>query len=439
MARKKIVILGGGFAGLQTARRLRDVDASVTLIDRSNYHLFQPLLYQVATAGLSPGDIAAPIRVILQNKNTEIRMSEILGVNRLEKHVLLHNADPVPYDILVVATGARHSYFGHEDWEADAPGLKSIPDATEVRKRILLSFEGAELAKNPLERQRYLTMIIVGGGPTGCEMAGSIAEMTRKALTSDFRNFDPAETKILLIEAGERVLAVFPERLSMKAQQELQRLGVTVMTNSKVGAVSDSGVVVNGERIESKMVMWAAGVKASPAGRWLTAQVDNVGRVIVDRDLRLTDDKSIFVIGDTARVLDSNGQPLPGIATVALQEGKYTAIAIRAELNGKQISKPFEYFDKGSLATIGRQFAVLHRKKVMLSGSFAWLVWLFVHIFYLIGFRNKVIVLLQWAWAYLTYQRGVRLIVEAAPSRPPTNNTTKRRAELPAGNEEKAL
>jgi NADH dehydrogenase len=412
-----VVIIGGGFGGLRAAHALVDGGCRITVIDRSNHHLFQPLLYQVATAGLSPGEIAAPIRMILgKNRNTEVLMSEVVDIDTENQRVLLNNADPVSFDYLIVATGARHSYFGHDEWEAHAPGLKSIADATKIRRRILKSFEAAEIEDDVVERQAFITVVLVGAGPTGVEMAGSIAELAHQVLLREFKNFSPDQTRILLIEAGPRILSSFPESLASAAQDTLEKMGVEVRTNTRVEDIDANGVLANAKRIAAKTVIWAAGVKASPAGEWLKVKTDSAGRVPVDASLRAPGHENIFVIGDTALALDHDGKPLPGVAAVAMQQGTYVGNYVRRKIYGDQPVGPFQYHDKGSLATIGRASAIAHIGKLKLSGFFAWIIWLFVHILYLIGFRNRVLVLIQWASAYFTYQRGVRLIVEEPES-----------------------
>lgn len=415
--RPHVVIVGGGFGGLRAAEALGDADCRVTLIDRSNHHLFQPLLYQVATAGLSPGEIAAPIRMIVgKHRNTEVLMSEVVGVDPNSKRVLLNNADPVHYDYLVLATGAEHSYFGHDEWERVAPGLKSISDATKIRRKILKAFEAAEIEEEPAKRKALTTIVLVGAGPTGVEMAGSIAELAHQVLCKEFRHFSPEETRILLIEAGPRILSSFPESLAKAARNTLSKMGVDVRANTRVEAIDDEGVVANGVRIPAKTVIWTAGVKASPAGAWLGIETDKAGRVPVDDCLRVKDRSDVFVIGDTASCVGKGGQPLPGVAAVAMQQGTFVGEYLKSIVAGHTPHERFHYHDKGSLATIGRAFAIAQIGKLKIAGFFAWLIWLFVHIMYLIGFRNRVLVLVQWASAYFTYQRGVRLIVEEPES-----------------------
>lgn len=409
----RVVIVGAGFGGLSAARALRNAPVQVTVIDRRNHHLFQPLLYQVATAELSPADISMPIRGILRGqRNAEVIMAEVTGVEPENKRVLMGESF-IPYDYLVLATGAQHSYFGHEEWDQFAPGLKSIPDATAIRRRILLTFEKAEIESDPAQQQALLTFVVVGAGPTGVEMAGAIADLAHKSIVRDFRRISPKSARIILVEAGPRILATFPESLARKAQTELEHLGVEVRTGQAVEQVTECGVVIHGETIPASTVVWAAGVKASPAGKWLGAEVDRAGRVIIERDLTLPGQPDIFVIGDTAS-LSERGKPLPGVAPVAMQQGRFVAETIRRRLKGETARKAFHYTDKGNLATVGRSFAIADLGLVKLSGFIAWVTWLVVHIFYLIGFRNRVVVMIQWAWAYLTYQRGARLIQDDA-------------------------
>ncbi|HCI82659.1 MAG TPA: FAD-dependent oxidoreductase [Ktedonobacter sp.] len=411
IARPKVVIIGAGFGGLRAARTLADASVDITVIDRSNHHLFQPLLYQVATAGLSPADISAPIRYILRHQhNASVMLAEVTGIDMEAQQVQMEGRS-VPYDYLIVATGATHAYFGHDEWEEFAPGLKTITDATTIRRRILLAFEAAEIEPDPEKRKALLTFVLVGAGPTGVEMAGAIAELAHKALAHDFRNIDPASAHILLVEASPRGLLAFPEHLASDAQKALERLGVEVMTHAVVEQISDEGVVIGGHMLKAKTVIWTAGVTASPAGQWLDADVDRAGRVKVQPDLTLPEHDNVFVIGDTA-TLQQDGKPLPGVAPVAMQEGVYAASVIRERIAGKSDMKPFHYHNKGNLATVGRSFGLADLGTIKLTGFIGWMFWLTVHIFFLIGFRNRFIVLFQWAWAYLTYQRGARLIVQ---------------------------
>ena len=416
MALPRVVIIGGGFGGLTAARALRRAPVRVIVIDRRNHHLFQPLLYQVATAGLSPSDIASPIRSILSHqRNAEVVLGEVIGVDSSRREVLLHAArGRVPYDHLVIATGSTHSYFGHEDWAPFAPGLKSIEDATLIRRKILSAFEAAEIESDLKRRRSLLTFVIVGAGPTGVELAGAISELAHFALAADFRHIDPRQTRIVLVEAGPRILASFPESLALSAMKKLQQFGVEVRTGARVEQVDDLGVVITRDRVESRNVIWAAGVVASPAAKWLGVDTDRAGRVIVEPDLSVRGRPGIFVIGDTA-VLTQEGRPLPGVAPVAMQQGKYVADRIVRTVKGKTLPGPFTYRDKGNLATVGRKFAIVDIHGFKISGWFAWVTWLLVHVYYLIGFRNRVLVMLEWAWAYITFQRGARLIVQDRP------------------------
>jgi NADH:ubiquinone reductase (H+-translocating) len=409
--RPRVVVIGAGFGGLAAATALRKAPVTVTVIDRRNYHLFQPLLYQVATAALSPADIASPIRAILRYQtNAEVVLAKVIGIDKDRREVVLQDHRSVPYDFLVVATGARHAYFGHDEWEPFAPGLKKIDDATELRRRILLSFEQAEIATDAAERRRLLTFVVIGGGPTGVEMAGAIAELAKMALARDFRHIDPRQSRVLLIEAGPRILSSFPAKLSEKALRALKRLGVEVRTGAAVTACDAEGVQLGEERIPSGCLVWAAGVAASPAAKWLEAERDKVGRVMVNPDLTLPGHPQVFVIGDTAHLPGPDGKPLPGVAPVAKQQGKYVAKLIGARLAGASEPGPFRYRNLGNLATIGRRAAVADFGWIRVSGRVAWLLWGLVHIYFLIGFRNRIAVILDWIWAYLTFQRGARLI-----------------------------
>lgn len=405
----RVVIVGAGFGGLTAAKALRHANAQVTVIDRQNHHLFQPLLYWVATAGLSPADISSPIRSILhRQKNTEVMMAEVTGVDLDQQRVLM-GEQAVPYDYLVLATGAHDNYFGHPEWERYAPGLKSITDATSIRRKILLAFEAAEIESDPRKIRSLLTFVLVGAGPTGVEMSGAIAELAHKALASDFRHIDTKSARIILVEAAPRILSTFPASLARKTKRKLERMGVEVRENSPVTQVDEHGVTIDGEYIEAHNIIWSAGVSASPAGRWLGAETDRAGRVKVEGDLSLPGHPNVFVIGDTSTAMQ-DGKPLPGVAPVAMQEGRYIASLITQRIAGKESHKPFRYFNKGNLATVGRSYALVDLGLVKMTGFFAWVTWLVVHIFYLIGFRNRVVALFQWAWTYLTYHRGARLI-----------------------------
>lgn len=407
--RKRVIIVGGGFGGLTAAQTLAKVPVSATLLDAKNHHTFQPLLYQVATAGLSPGEIAAPIRWVLRrNRNTEVLLAEVTGFD-LERRVVKSGEQEFRYDYLIVAAGARHAYFGHDEWEPYAPGLKTIEDALEIRRRMLLAFEVAERQAATTGKHEVLNFVVVGGGPTGVELAGTLSEIARKALAGDFRAIDPKRTRILLIEGGPRVLPTYPEDLSRSAQEQLEHLGVEVHTSEMVTGVEPRAVTIKDKKIPAAVILWAAGVAASPLGRALGTPVDRAGRVSVLPDLSLPGHPEVFVIGDLAELRDKNGKMLPGVAPVAIQEGKAVARTIARDLKGEP-RKEFHYFDKGSLATIGRSAAVAELGRIHISGVIAWLAWLFVHIMYLIGFRNRVLVLIQWAWSYFTYDRGARLI-----------------------------
>ena len=409
MTDPRIVIVGAGFGGLSAAKALAGKPFDVTVIDRHNYHLFQPLLYQVATASLSPAEIASPIRAILQRaQNVNVMLGKVSGID-LERREVLAEGRRIPYDSLVLATGAQHAYFGHGDWAAFAPGLKTIDDATYIRRRILLAFEKAETETDPAERARLLNFVIVGGGPTGVEMAGAIAELANRALAEDFRSIDPRSARIILVEAAPRLLTPFDPPLSEAARTSLEQLGVEVRLGTPVTALDAAGVAVGTERIEARTVIWGAGVIASPAGQWLGADTDRAGRVKVAPDLSVPGHPDIFVIGDTAAINDANGNPLPGVAPVAKQQGNYTAALLIARRNGKTVA-PFRYRDLGSLATIGRKRAVIQMGRFKMKGFFAWLLWCVAHIYYLIGFRNRFVVAISWLWNYITFQRATRLI-----------------------------
>jgi NADH dehydrogenase len=409
MTDPRIVIVGAGFGGLSTAKALAGKPFDVTVIDRHNYHLFQPLLYQVATAGLSPADIASPIRGILQRaQNVNVMLGKVSGID-LERREVLAEGRRIPYDTLVLATGAQHAYFGHGDWAAFAPGLKTIDDATYIRRRILLAFEKAETETDPAERARLLNFVIVGGGPTGVEMAGAIAELANRALAEDFRSIDPRAARIILVEAAPRLLTPFDPPLSEAARTSLEQLGVEVRLGTPVTALDAAGVSVGSERIEARTVIWGAGVIASPAGQWLGTETDRAGRVKVEADLSVPGHPDIFVIGDTAAINDANGNPLPGVAPVAKQQGNYVAALLIARQKG-EATKPFRYRDLGSLATIGRKRAIIQMGRFRMKGFFAWLLWCMAHIYYLIGFRNRFVVAISWLWNYITFQRATRLI-----------------------------
>ncbi len=407
--RPRVVIVGGGFAGLSAAKALAKAPFDVTLIDRNNHHLFQPLLYQVATAGLSPADIASPIRSIVgRQRNTRVMLAEVTGVDTVRKEVVA-DGRRVPFDHLIVATGARHAYFGHDDWAEFAPGLKTIDDATYLRRQILLAFERAENEADAGERQRLLTFVVIGGGPTGVEMAGAIAELARRALAADFRSIDPRSARIILVEAAPRVLTPFDEKLSETARRGLEHLGVEVRLGEAVTDCSDEGVRLGSDFIPARTIIWAAGVMASPAGRWLGAETDRAGRVKVGADLTAPGHPDIFVIGDTAAVVAPGGTMLPGVAPVAKQQGQYVARVLLARHQGRTVP-PFRYRDYGLLATVGRSRAIAQFGRFHVTGWIAWVLWSVAHIYFLIGFRNRFIVALNWAWSYITFQRGSRLI-----------------------------
>jgi NADH dehydrogenase len=405
----RVVIVGAGFGGLTAAQRIARLPVQVIVVDKKNHHTFQPLLYQVATAGLSPGEIAAPIRSILRARNNvEVLLEEVLDFDLNENKVVTRE-QALDYDFLIVASGAAHAYFGHEEWEPSAPGLKTIEDALEIRRRVLLAFELAERQAAEGQKVIPLQFVVVGGGPTGVELAGTLAEIAHHAMNHEFRNIDPRQSRILLIEGGPRVLPAYSEALSRKAEDQLRHLGVDVRTSSMVTGVDPGAVWIGREKILSPVVLWAAGVAASPLGQKLGVPIDRAGRVFVRPDLSIPGHPNVFVIGDLAALKDENGKLLPGVAPVAMQQGGWVAQTIARDLEN-QPRRDFRYHDKGSLATIGRAAAVAQIGKFELSGYFAWLAWLFIHILFLIGFRNRLLVMIQWAWSYLTYERGARLI-----------------------------
>lgn len=418
-ARPRVVIIGGGFAGIAAARALRRVPVDVTLLDRTNHFIFQPLLYQVATAALAPSDITAPIRWILRRqRNTEVLMAEARDIITERRVVRVDDEmREIPYDYLIVAAGARHSYFGHDDWEPYAPGLKAIEDASEIRRRFLLAFERAEKSDDPRERDEYLTFVVVGGGPTGVELSGALPFIARKALAPDFRRIDARRTRVILIEAGPRLLPSFPEDLALHATRDLADLGVEVRVNSVVTKVDQDGVCIGDEKIRARTAFWAAGNEASPLGRFLGGWLDRAGRVQVKTDLSVPGHPEIFAVGDLA-VIAQGGRLVPGVAPAANQEGALAAKNIVRDLRHEP-RKNFHYWNKGDLATIGRSRAIADFGKVKFTGRLAWVLWLFVHIMYLVGFRNRLSVLMQWGYAYFTYQRGVRLITDVERYKPP--------------------
>lgn len=412
----RVVVVGAGFGGLACVKALRHTPVDITLIDRHNYHLFQPLLYQVATTALAPSDIAVPIRSLLRDQfNARVLLGEVSGVDSTRKEVLIGDRG-LPYDYLVLATGASHSYFGRDDWAAFAPGLKQIQDATAVRSRLLLAFEQAEATEDPGERQALLTFLIVGAGPTGVELAGAIAELARFGMEKEFRHLDPASARVILVQSGSRILPVFPEKLSARAEASLRRLGVEVLTNSRVEAIDAEGVQVSGTSIVARTVFWAAGVVAPPAGEWLGVDCDRSGRVAVGPDLSVPDLPEVFVVGDTAASNAWDGKPVPGLGPAAKQAGAYAAGAIRARVEGRDRPAPFKYVHLGSLATIGRKAAVADFGFLRLSGTLAWWLWGLVHVYFLAGMRNRISVMLDWAWAYVTFRSSTRLITSEALS-----------------------
>lgn len=405
----RVVIIGAGFGGLAAAKALANQPVQVTVLDRENHHLFQPLLYQVATAGLSPANIAQPVRSILRNKkNIEVLMAEVTGVD-VGGETVIAGGRTVPFDYLVVATGARHSYFGHPEWEAHAPGLKSLDDALDIRRRLLLAFERAEVAADPVERERLLTFVIVGAGPTGVEMAGAISEIARETMLKDFRNIDPKEAQVILLDAADRVLPVFDAGLSQSAEYQLRHLKVTVKLGVAVKGVDEKGVTTANGFIPARTVIWAAGNSASPLMKVLPGELDRAGRIQVTPELHLPGHPNVFVIGDTAHCPGKDGKPLPGVSPVAMQQGKQVAKNILAAIAGKPL-QPFSYWDRGSMATIGRHRAVADVHFLKFSGLPAWLAWVFVHLVFLMSFRNRISVFLIWMWGYFTRDQGARLI-----------------------------
>ena len=411
--RKKVVIVGAGFGGLSAASALAKTECDITIIDRRNHHLFQPLLYQVATAGLAPTQIASPIRLILGRKeNVHIELDEVTGVDPTARRVMLGDRS-LPYDHLIIATGATHAYFGRDEWAQHAPGLKSLQDALGLRRRVLLALESAELDMDPEVRARLLTFVVVGGGPTGVELAGAIAELTRRALACDFRRIRGAKARILLIDRNPRVLSTFSPSLSAYAKTALEKLGVELRLMQAVDHCDAGGVTLGDHRIEAETVIWAAGVRASPAGAWLMAETDRAGRVIVRPDLTVPGHPEIYLIGDCASISRESGRPVPGVAPAAKQAGAYVAKVIAARTRGEAAPAAFRYADFGSLATIGRKAAVADLGPIKLTGFIAWVFWCAAHVYFLIGFRNRLQVILDWMWSYLTFERGARLVFEA--------------------------
>lgn len=419
----RVVIVGAGFAGLAAAKALAHAPTRVTVIDRQNHHVFQPLLYQVATAALAPTQIATPVRTILRKQgNAEVILGEVVGVDLERKQVLTADRR-VAFDYLILATGARHAYFGHDDWEHHAPGLKTIDDATALRSRILLAFERAEVEEDEAERARLLTFVIVGGGPTGVETAGAVAELAKRALRREYRRINPQCARIILLEAGQRLLSAFPDDLSASALAAIERLGVEVRLNTAVTGIDAATVALRDGVIPTRCVIWAAGVQASPAAKWLGATADRAGRTLVGPDLRIVGRDDVFVIGDCAYAIGADGKPLPGIAPVAKQQGAYAARAIKSAIRGEAVA-PFTYVDFGAMATVGRKAAIAELRGLRLKGFVGWLTWCAAHIYFLIGFRNRIAVAFDWIWSFLTFERGGRLILaqpaqrmEASPSR----------------------
>lgn len=410
--RKQVVIVGGGFGGISVAKRLKNTDVDITIIDKNNHHLFQPLLYQVATAALSPGDIAVPIRAILgERKGLKVLLGNVTGVNKQEQYVLLENGRQVNFDYLVLAPGAQYNYFGNDDWKKHAPGLKSIGDALQIRERILLSLEEAEQLDDPKLREPYLTFVIIGGGPTGVEMAGAIGEIAKRNMMRDYNTFSKNETRIFLVEAAPKILNGYPDSLSERARETLEEMGVRVLTNTPVTDISKRKVSFSEGAIETPNIIWAAGVAASPLLSSLETKQDRTGRVFVEEDLSIPGNDSIFVIGDAAHKEDESGNPLPALAPVAIQQGTFLGNLIQNEINGKERTS-FRFVDKGTMATIGRAKAVADIRGFKFSGFFAWILWSVVHIFFLIGFRNRFRVFVEWMWHYFTFKRGVRLITD---------------------------
>jgi NADH:ubiquinone reductase (H+-translocating) len=432
-----VVIVGGGFGGLAAAKALRNAPARVILIDRSNHHLFQPLLYQVATAVLGPGQIASPIRNILRDQsNVTVIMGEVTAVNKDRRQVLVDDVDrkgvPLSYDFLILATGAQHSYFGHDEFERYAPGLKSLADAVAVRNKVLKAFEQAEAEEDPSRHKDLLTFVLVGAGPTGVEMAAAIATLVRNSLRSDFRRIDPTTARVVLVDRSKRVLGSFSENLSEAAHDRLKSLGVEILLERGVDEIDGDGVIVAGERIASKTVIWTAGVTPSPAGKWLEVETDHAGRVRIQKDLTVPNHPEIFVVGDTAS-LDQDGKPLPGVAQVAMQQGRYAGKLIHRRLLGEPAPRPFRYFDKGSMAVVGKGFAILETGKLTISGFVAWMAWAAIHLEFLAQSSLRVSVFVQWVWTYMTDQRGSRIIVNhhATSVKPATETTAKPAAEPP--------
>ncbi len=427
--RAHVVIIGGGFAGLATARALKRVPVRVTLIDRRNHHLFQPLLYQVASAALNPGDIAYPIRSVLgRQKNARVLLGNVTAIDRASKTVHFDGGE-LDYDYLIVATGATHSYFGNDDWATHAPGLKTIEDALDIRRRVLLAYEAAERETDRTKQRAWMTFVVIGAGPTGVELAGALAEIASHALAKDFTRIDPTDARVILVEGQDRILNGYSEKLSAKAQTQLEKIGVEVKLGGMVSAIDERGVQVANERIDARTTLWAAGVRGSSLAKTLDCELDRAGRVKVDDRLNVVGDKNVFVLGDLAS-LAQDGKQLPGVAQVAIQGGKYTARVIRARLKDQASeAKPFRYRDKGSMATIGRARAVAQTGRFEFSGFIAWLAWCFIHVLFLVGFRNRLAVMFSWAWNWITFQRGARLITGELPELPSTSRNKDGKAD----------
>jgi len=424
-ARPRVVIVGGGFGGLEAARALAKAPLDVLLVDRQNHHCFQPLLYQVATAALSPADIAWPIRSILSGQpNLRVAMAMVTGIDTSARIVHADEHD-FPYDYLILACGVTHAYFGHDEWSKVAPGLKQLEDARDIRARFLMAFEKAEIADSEAERRKLLTFVVVGGGPTGVEMVGAMAEVARETLRADFRRIDPRASRIVLIEAGPRILPALPENLSLYAKRVLEGMGVEVMTDTKVTDCGSGGVMLGDKRIDASTIVWAAGVKASPAAEWIGAEHDRAGRIVVGPDLSVPNQPDIFVIGDLASVKDKNGKPVPGIAPAAKQMGRYVGRLIAARVAGRSDTKPFVYSHAGDLATVGRRAAVVKIGRFELTGFLGWLFWGVAHIYFLIGLRNRFVVAVTWLWSYLTFRRGARLISMPEQTSPATESSAR--------------
>ena len=427
----RVVIIGGGFAGLYAARRFSRGAVEVTLVDRQNYHLFQPLLYQVATAGLSPGDIATPIRsLVARQSNVTVRMGVVVGIDLAKKRVKLTDGE-LEYDFVIIAAGVSHAYFGHDEWERYAPGLKTLDDALEMRRRVLTAFEEAEKEDDEQRRANFLTFVVVGGGPTGVELAGAIAELARFTVARDYRKFDPKKSRVILLEAGPRILTAFDEKLSLKGLASLRKLGVEVRLNTRVTNIDAHGVALEGERIDAATVLWGAGVQASPLSKTLGVELDRSGRVMVSADLTIPNYPSAYVVGDLAHVPQPDGSVVPGLAPAAIQEGEHAADNILAVVEG-HATQPFEYVDKGIMATIGRASGIAQAGALRLWGFLGWSAWLFIHILYLIGFRNRILVMIQWGWAWFTFSKSARLITgRGASSQPKTIEAPRQQQEVP--------